>query len=147
MIARESRTQAALRLLGCLAFVAVGGWMLSIAPSEPRWTIRMTMGGYLGVLFFGVIALRYAWSVLKPGTLEVSTTGISQDLGWRKTHWRWADVEKVELRRTAADRVSVCLLYPNGRAPVRLFGWNVSAEQLFNTIERTRRSYSNSTMI
>jgi hypothetical protein len=120
------------------------------AVDRQRPAARSCKQGYRDQLdrngILGVLALRYAWSLLKPGTLTVSSGGITQDLGWRRKHWNWADIDQVELRRTAANSVSVCMLYPIAKPPVRLFGWNVSADELYETIQRDRNRYSNSTM-
>jgi len=121
--------------------------LLTVATVAPDRASKITAISWIGAAFFGVLALRYAWSLLKPGTLTISPAGITQDLGWRRKHWNWADIDQVELRRTAANFVSVCMLFPIAKPPVRLFGWNLSAAELYETIQRDRTHYSNSTMI
>jgi hypothetical protein len=149
MIIRESRRQAAFRLVGCAGFVAVCVWMLTsskLGTLPPNRADNVTAISWIGAAFFGLLAFRYAWSLLKPGTLIISPTGISQNLGWRSRHWRWSEIESVELRRTAANLVSVCLLHPFEQGPIRLFGWQRSPEELYGAIEEGRARYSNSTL-
>jgi hypothetical protein len=88
---------------------------------------------WIGAIFFGVLAVRYALALLKPGTLTISPMGIRQDLPWRSRHLRWADIEKVELRGSA-----MVLIHPATERPIRLFGWELSPRDLYEVIERER---------
>ena len=136
MTTRESRQQAAFRLAACLAFVAACIWMLT---SSRLGTLpisraeKVTVISWIGVVFFGGLSLRYAWSLSKPGTLKITSTGISQRLGWRNREWSWSDIEQVELRGSA-----VCMIHPKTERPVRLFGWDRSPSEIYQAIERER---------
>jgi len=78
MRVRESRKQAAFRLIGCVAFVALCVWML-VAPAREALSqndLRKVRAiGFVGATFFGVLGLRYLWTLLKPGTLTISPAG------------------------------------------------------------------------
>jgi hypothetical protein len=110
----------------------------SLGTLPPDRAGKVTAISWIAAAFFGVLGIRYAWAVLKPGMLIISPTGISQDLGWRRRQWRWADIDQIEVQRTAANLMSLCVLYPKGRRPVRLFGWELSPEELHDAIERER---------
>ena len=125
MIVRESRVQAVARLLGCIVFVCAGIWCLGLITNP----IKLA-GLYFATAFFGVLALRYFWAIVRPGILTISAQGITQDLGWRRLHWDWNDIDHTEVVWTAAGRVSVCLLYTCSGKRVRLFGWKLPPEEL-----------------
>jgi hypothetical protein len=93
---------------------------------------------YIGIAFFGVLALRYGWTALRPGTLTIDDRGITQSLGWRQLHWAWNEIDRTEVIRTAGGLASACILYPRRGGRVRLFGWEVPAEDLQRTIEQRR---------
>lgn len=149
LVVRESRAQAAFRFIGFLAFVAVCvGILMSarLASMEPYRAAISAVISWIGALFFGVMAVRYAWTLLSPGTLTISSEGIAQDLGWRSRKWRWSEIDRVELLKVAANPVSACMLYPVAERPVQLFGWQLSPDELYQTIQRDRATYSNSTI-
>jgi hypothetical protein len=93
---------------------------------------------YAGIAFFGILALRYLWTACRPGTLTIDDQGITQRLGWRRLHWAWRDIDHTEVIRTAAGLVSAVLIYPRNGGRVRLFGWELSAEELQAKIEEHR---------
>ena len=95
---------------------------------------------YVSIAFFGVLALRYLWSALRPGTLTINAQGITQSLGWRQSHWAWKDIDRTEVIRTTAGLFSACLLYPHIGRRVQLFGWELSADELQRKIEEYRTS-------
>jgi hypothetical protein len=140
---RESRVQALGRLVGCTLFVAVCVWALG-KPRASRISSlseAKTVGWfYLGIVFFSVIALRYAWTLHRPGILTISGEGITQDLGWRSRHWAWSDIERTQIIQTAGGLVSVCMLYPRIGGRVRLFGWELSSDELQRKIDQYRPS-------
>jgi len=111
-------------------------------PLSPDRASKVTAIGVIGAMFFGVLALRYVWSLLNPGTLTISADGITQNLGWRRRHWNWGEIDKVELGRTAGNLVGFCMLYPVASLPVRLFGWQLSAGEIYDAIEETRAKYA-----
>lgn len=135
---REDRRQAALRLVGSAVMLAVSLWLLTSQrleplPSNSGQTVTLT--GWAGVIFFGVLMARYAWAVAKPGQLTVSEAGIEQDLGWRRKQWLWSDIRDVAL---VGSVVRACMIYPNKGLPVRLFGWEVEVEELKRDIDLHR---------
>jgi hypothetical protein len=148
-VTRESRAKSATRLALCLGFLAISIWMW-LSPGTQSMpddnTSRAEAIGWIGTAFWGIIALRFGWSLVRPGTLTITSTGVTEDLGWRSRHWPWSEIERVELRRTYGGLTSFCMLYPVDSGPVRLFGWCVSPDELSKTIERERAAHSNSTM-
>jgi len=140
-VVRESRSQAAARSIGCLAFIAACVWMLTSSrlAALPASKVNIVVAiGWLGSIFFGVLLLRYLLAVARPGTLTISPNGLKQDLGWRKKSWQWSDIDRAEIVRTAANRVSVCMIYPALERPVRLFGWEMAADELCGMINQNR---------
>src|SRR4051812_39709562 len=132
-IVRESRRQAGVRLLGCAGFVSVGlggAWAIPNRRSDALlcW----------GAAFFAVLALRYLWSFCRPGTLTLDKNGITQNVGWRRVHWAWIDIDHTEIIQAPGRLVSACLVYPRVGGSVRLFGWTLSAEELQRKIEEYR---------
>ena len=135
---RESRWQAAVRLVGSAGMVAVSLWLAIFDPLvelAPDRASYVEFIGWAGALFFALLLVRYAWALASPGTLTVSTAGLEQSLGWRRRRWRWSDIEEVRL---VDSTVSVCIVYPTTALPVRLFGWNVEADQLKRLIDNYR---------
>ena len=93
---------------------------------------------YLGIAFFGVLGLRYLWTACRQGTLTIDDKGIAQNLGWRRLRWAWKYIDRTEVIRTAGGLVSACLLYPRLGGRVRLFGWELPADELQRKIEQYR---------
>ena len=123
-IVRESRAQASGRIVGCFVFVAC---TLLVAPHVQlvRRIEVLAAGG-----FFGVLSMRYVFTLVRPGYLRISPKGIEQDLGWRKRSWSWDQVQDFRLVRTV-PLVSVVLLRIQGqRFPTRLFGWALSPVEI-----------------
>ena len=141
MIVQESRVQAIGRLVICVAFVGVCLWTLSRPAAsnlQPAEATKAVIFLRIGMAFFGLLALRYLWAACFPGTLTIDAQGITQNLGWRRLHWAWNDIDHTEVIRTAAGLVSACLIYPRVGGRVRLFGWEVPADQLERKIEEYR---------
>lgn len=134
-IVRESRRQAIARLFGCAAFVSVALWGARTIPDPKRDALL-----YLCAAFFAVLALRYLWSICWPGTLTIDANGITQNLGWRRLHWAWDDIDHTEVIHTRGGLASACILYPRSGGRVRLFGWRLPPEELQWKIEEYRPS-------
>jgi hypothetical protein len=132
-IVRESRRQASLRLLGCSAFVTLGLWGARTIP-DPRSDALL----YWSAAFFAVLALRYLWSIYRPGTLTLDEAGMTENLGWKRLHWAWAEIDHTEVIQTPGGLASACLIYPHTGGRVRLFGWRLSANELHRRIEEYR---------
>lgn len=136
VVIRESRSQALLRLSGSAAFVAVSVWLLA-SPNDlsPFRAEYVEFAGWIGVIFFGLMILRFAWAVVSPGKLAISPSGLEQDLGWRRKRWLWADIKDVVLVRSV---MTTCMVRPRSGLPVRLFGWTASAKELKRAIDHAR---------
>lgn len=140
-VVRESRAQAGFRLVGCLAFVSVCLWALRFPRASHPTSLRGQEGiawMYFAIAFFGILGLRYAWTLLRPGTLTITDEGISQNLGWRRRRWAWHEISRTEVLRTAANLVSVCLIHTPDGEKVRLFGWEMRPEELQRKIDEHR---------
>ncbi len=125
-------------MVGSIAFLIASLWLATGTPFvqlESDRANNVVFIGWAGALFFGMLILRYAWALASPGKLAISYDGIEQNLGWRKRHWRWSDIEDVRLIKTS---VPVCVVYPVAGLPVRLFGWNVRPQELKRRIDEHR---------
>ena len=91
---------------------------------------------YAGATFFAILAIRYLWSVCRPGTLTIDRDGLTLNLGWRRLHWAWDEIDRAELVRTPGNLASAYMIYPRVGGRVRLFGWRTSTKDLQRQIER-----------
>lgn len=132
-IVRESRAQALIRFHGCIGFVAVAVWGAQVIPDLKSDALL-----YLCAAFFGVLALRYLWPLCHPGALTIGPDGITQNLGWRRLHWTWNDIDRTEVIQTPGGLTSACLVYPRSGGRVRLFGWAISAEDIQRKVDTYR---------
>ena len=132
---RESRTQAIARLVGSIGAAVLGAWLIYITHTQTLPDSReliVEIAGWSGVLFFGLVALRYAFASVKPGKLTISEAGLQEDLGWRRRRWKWSEVQNAAvIKRT----VSVCELTLYNDKRVLLFGWELDADGLLNLVE------------
>lgn len=142
-VIRERRSEAAARMMGCVALVAVSIWLATASPAVPLSASRQLSVRVIGIasgLFFGVMIARFGWAFIRPGTLSISTNGLLQDLGWRKVRWNWSDIKDIKVVRTAGNLATVCLVYPKSGWPVRLFGWEISPTAIGQITERYRQA-------
>jgi len=137
-IVRESRQQAALRLLGCMALIGITVWAVSTHGLKAEMddkTFRNDVILALCATFFVAISTRYVWTLFMPGHLTISPAGIGQDLGWRKREWSWSELAEARLVTTVGGFVTVCIIQPWDEGPVRLFGWKESPTEILRMIE------------
>jgi hypothetical protein len=131
---REDRGKAARRLIGCFAFVALGLWLIIEIPG------RRPALGYATVSF-AILAARYVWSLVRPGYLRISRSGIGQDLGWRRRFWEWDSIGRVEIYDNGRGARAALLYLQSGKF-IRLFGWERTPPELVSLIDEYRPSGS-----
>lgn len=80
-------------LLGCVAFVAVGVWMINYQPQSANALIA----GWVGICFFGlcVVAIVARLLLLRGPALIVSPQGLTDRRPRRAQLLRWSDVRSV----------------------------------------------------
>jgi hypothetical protein len=132
VIVRESRTKAAVRAGGALAFVVVGAWGASEFSS--RWVALVG-----GAAFFALAAARYVWTLIRPGYLRISVLGIELDQGWKHQFWRWTDVGEVSVTVGRTRFASTTMIgLNNDRPPVRLWNWDLPPLELKRLLDGYR---------
>lgn len=107
----SSRTKMSLGLLGCLAFSAVGIWMILQGGVVP------TVIGSLSIAFFGVVGvpiILWRWITRKP-VVRIDREGVSS--GERRA--RWADIEGFWVWSLSGSAVVVVQLRPEAANNLR----------------------------
>ncbi|MEO5493039.1 MAG: hypothetical protein ABIR08_03320 [Sphingomonas sp.] len=108
----------------------MGIWAAQVVPNSIEDAFL-----YLSAAAFVVLGVRYLWTVCCPGTLTIDPEGLTQDLGWRRRHWAWNEIDHAERVRTPGNLASAYVIYPHAGGRFRLFGWRVSTDELQRKIE------------
>lgn len=93
---QRSRTKTALGLVGSLAFVALGAWIVG-DDGAASWK------GWAAIVFFGGCAVVYLLNLVRPVSVRLDATGFTVDGVFKSTFTSWEDVESFylyKLRRT-----------------------------------------------
>jgi hypothetical protein len=82
--AKLSRIRVALMLAGSIGFVVAGLWLVGAFGAPPSTTLKATLAGWGGIVFFGLCAIVLARRLFQAGVeIRVDADGIY----WR----RWSD--------------------------------------------------------
>ena len=148
IVIRASARKTVLRLLGSLAFVGLDALLLS---SDQRMSLDIIL--YLGMAFFGLIAVLCVWHLLRPPRLTVSQEGVRYTTLWGEKAFSWDDVVEfvptkvrsttfvglnysVDYRRNGGLRkFNSEWLGVDGTLPV---GWEVDPPDLCDLLNRAR---------
>lgn len=94
----SSRWKSALIVLGGLAFVAIGLWLIQDPDGARRYSAGyMHLVGYACVLFFGAAAVVGLGMIFKPSRLVLDPAGLTYAWLWGEKTWAWRDVGPFEL--------------------------------------------------
>lgn len=112
-IIHQSRWKSFLRFVGCLVFVGLALWLhQSGIPST-----RMTLAVWLGFALFGPGALLFLVQTLRPGTLEISSRGLTQSTMFRRTEWTWDVFQQFQVMQVRGAKMVAFDLAPSSDAP------------------------------
>lgn len=134
--AHTSRLRTALPLLICIAFVALGLWMIGVfgpAPTSRRFPAPLpVMFGWLILLSFGFNAIMWLRKLLTGGIqLEVGLSGIRWR-SWSDEFIPWSEIIEVKTWNYQGQRSIVLTLNDVDRFPRR--GFNAFSVWLNRTI-------------
>ena len=113
-----SRTKASIGLSVCMAFAALGIWLIG----QP--SIKTFVAGWLTIIFFGAISPLWMAAVFRPNLLTITDEGFSvrQALLGTRTY-RWSDIASVFVDRQSAADLVVWTLKDRPRTLASFKGW------------------------
>ena len=113
-IIRESRAKIGAGLAISAFFVSGGLWMAlrPVHPSDIFW-------GWFNILFFGLCVAIFAWLLVRPRILRLTTDSLVLEGGLRRTPMRlaWADIDRFFVDRGPRGLKMIRFNYRPGRAP------------------------------
>jgi hypothetical protein len=116
---RQSRTKVILRVLGSIGFVAIGCWEISTGRTDAQ------LIGCAAVGLFGLFAIGWTWSLVRPGTLTIGPQGVEERLGWSTRRWAWGELQSIRLAKVSRASM-VAFDYAPGWPPRKMTGFNRS---------------------
>ena len=102
-VIQESRDRLSYGLVGCLAFVALGG-LLATHPGQRYPAEVYTFIGWFSGLFFAICAVLYAMRLASPSKLTLTRESLSWSEPFRRRVWRWDDVGEFTIVAVAGRR-------------------------------------------
>jgi hypothetical protein len=104
-VLRRSRRKTSLALLGSLALVVIGLFMIVGEPSaSSRYSPEVVrLIGWISIIFFGWTGLVAVRNLIRPIELILTPDGFSVKGGWKKRAVAWRDVRRffvAEVRRS-----------------------------------------------
>jgi hypothetical protein len=144
-----SRTKAAVGLSCCIAFVALGIWLIG----QP--SIKAFVGGWLSIAFFGSISPLWMAAIFRPNRLTITDEGFSVHQPLLKTRtYCWSDIAEIFVDRQTAAELVVWTLKERPRALATVkatmgqpntydgylpAGWQAPATEIAAEMEHTLR--------
>jgi hypothetical protein len=118
----SSRWKSLLVLAGCLAFVAMGAFMLkSMNSDDPQRRVA-----YLCIGFFGLGSPLMAWRFLFPDSLLLAPEGIVWRSALRTMRWTWQEVGNFQVCRITRSGTVGFDFSPSYTKQIRLRATNKS---------------------
>jgi hypothetical protein len=91
-----SRRKALLLLLGCLAFVALGCWLITIRLANGEAPFKAQLAGFSGIVFFGLCAVMPVYFLIwKAWIVTLDKEGIL--IRWYSRRIAWGEIAEIDL--------------------------------------------------
>jgi len=87
------RWKSALRIVGCLGFVGLGAWLMTLGEDGPF------IAGLASVACFGFFLVMSLVQLVRPSTLTIGPAGVTHAGPFRTTAYRWRDIDNIRLIR------------------------------------------------
>lgn len=117
LVLRQSRGKTALVILGSAIFVCAGVWMITSPGGSSRYSPEFTtLIGWLGVVFFGGVALLSLYRIAEPAKLVLSAKGFQIFGVLRHPLVDWRDVERFFVAEVRKSRFVCYDLKPESKS-------------------------------
>ncbi|TIU30991.1 MAG: hypothetical protein E5W38_17475 [Mesorhizobium sp.] len=150
MIIKGSRTKGLLCLVPSAAFVWLGAYLIRDYMNKPIFAaLKMIVAGSLGISFFGLCSLIFAWLIIRPHFLILDGGGFTVGGGLIRTPFKiaWQDVQGFHIRRQRRSKAVGFRFEPSakprsdGRPRIEgglPRGWRLSTEKMVETLNSYR---------